>query len=406
MEKEVVRHTYISCLSVGRDRTHTVKIITGVRRCGKSTLMKQYARALVDSGVDEGRVILINFESMEYGHIRTYGDLVNQIDGMVPRNERSYILLDELQRIPEWERAVNALMVDFDVDIYITGSNAHLLSSELATYMSGRYVQIRMLPLSFREYLDMHPADAENNVESRFHDYVWKGSLPMVDPSADETFVHDQLKGVFDTVLVRDVLTHTDAKDSRTLINVARFVMSNIGCVTSSNNIAKTYLADEHGEVNNKTVGRYLQALEEAYVIYKAERYDIRGKKLLQTLEKYYVADTGMRNAVVGISSKEDDSRQIENIVYLELIRRGYEVAVGKYGDREVDFTARKGAETEYYQVTKTMIDECTYDREVSSLSEIRDSYSKTVLSMDSFVYNVPGGIKHKNVIKWLLEGQ
>ena len=228
--------------------------------------------------------------------------------------------------------------------------------------------------------------------------YLRTGSLPIVDPDGDETFEQDLLTGVFNTVLVKDVLEHTGSSDASVLLDVARFLYSNVGNVTSCNSIAQTLRED------NRQVRRYLDSMADAFLIYKAERYDIRGKRPLDTLEKYYVSDIGMRNAVLGISSREDISRLVENVVYLELIRRGYEVAVGKYGDTEVDFTARRGNVVEYYQVTLSMISESTYNREIRPFELIRDSHPKTVLSMDRFLIDIPDGIRHVNVIDWLLD--
>ena len=389
---DVIRKGYLERLRSGKDRTDTIKIVTGMRRCGKTTLMKQYIQALKDTGVDDKDIISFNFESKDTISITDNSILLQEIDRRYSK-KRVYVFLDEVQRVKEWEKAVNSLQVDYDADIYITGSNGHLLSSELSTYLSGRYAEIQMLPLSFAEFLELHPGDKDE----RFMQYIRSGSLPVIDPDADETFERDHLVGIYNTVLVKDVLTHSGAADATVLNDVARFLYSNIGNITSCSKIADILKED------NRKVRKYLDALQEAYLIYKAERYDIRGKKLLDTLEKYYVSDTGMRNAVLGISSREDISRQIENIVYLELIRRGYEVAVGKYGDLEVDFTARKGNVIEYYQVTMSMLSQDVYEREARSLKLISDNYTKTVLSLDKFLVDLPDGIVHENVISWLL---
>lgn len=354
--------------------------------------MKQFIKKLKESGIPDENIINMNFESREWEKISTYSDLLDYISSC-KINGRMYVFLDEIQRVKSWEKAVNSLQVDYDSDIYITGSNAYLLSSELSTYLSGRYTELRILPLSFSEFLELHPGEKEK----RFMQYLRTGSLPIVNPDGDETFEQDLLTGIFNTVLVKDVLTHTGSSDASILEDIARFLYSNVGNITSCNSIAQTLKED------NRQVRKYLDAMSDAFLIYKAERYDIRGKKLLDTLEKYYVSDTGMRNAVLGISSREDINRLVENVVYLELIRRGYEVAVGKYGDTEVDFTARKGNDIEYYQVTLSMMSETAYEREIRPFSLIRDNYAKTVLSMDNFLVTIPDGIKHKNVIDWLL---
>ena len=345
-------------------------------------------------GVEDNRIVYLNFESCESSHITDHMLLLNEID-KVYKGKMIYVFLDEVQKVDHWERVINALLTDYDADIYIIGSNAYLLSSESSTYISGRYIELHMLPLSFSEYLDLHPGDREE----RFYQYVHHGSLPMMCPDMDETLERDHLVGLFNTILVEDVLGNCKGGDIVTLTDIIGSLYSNIGNTTSANNIATSIKKDP------EKVRTYLDALQKAFLIYKAERYDIRGKKLLHTLEKYYVSDTGMRNAVLGISSREDISRQIENIVYLELIRRGYEVAVGKYGDKEVDFTARRGNDIEYIQVALTMIPENAYDREIAPLNLIRDSYLKTVLSMDRFLIDLPNGLKHINLLDWLLEG-
>ena len=390
---EIIRRLYLDRLKSGRDRTDVVKVITGMRRSGKTVLMRQFIRELKDSGIPDDRVVYMNFESRDWERVSTYSDLLDYISSLGIEG-RIYVFLDEIQRVQSWERAVNSLQVDFDADVYITGSNAYLLSSDLSTYISGRYMELRILPLSFSEFLELHPGEKD----TRFMQYLRTGSLPIVDPDGDETFEQDLLTGVFNTVLVKDVLEHTGSSDASVLLDVARFLYSNVGNVTSCNSIAQTLRED------NRQVRRYLDSMADAFLIYKAERYDIRGKRPLDTLEKYYVSDTGMRNAVLGISSREDISRLVENVVYLELIRRGYEVAVGKYGDTEVDFTARRGNVVEYYQVTLSMISESTYNREIRPFELIRDSHPKTVLSMDRFLIDIPDGIRHVNVIDWLLD--
>lgn len=364
-----------------------------MRRSGKTVLMRQFIRELKDSGIPDDRVVYMNFESRDWERVSTYSDLLDHISSLGIEG-RIYVFLDEIQRVQSWEKAVNSLQVDFDADVYITGSNAYLLSSDISTYISGRYMELRILPLSFSEFLELHPGEKD----TRFMQYLRTGSLPIVDPDGDETFEQDLLTGVFNTVLVKDVLEHTGSSDASVLLDVARFLYSNVGNVTSCNSIAQTLRED------NRQVRRCLDSMADAFLIYKAERYDIRGKRPLDTLEKYYVSDTGMRNAVLGISSREDISRLVENVVYLELIRRGYEVAVGKYGDTEVDFTARRGNVVEYYQVTLSMISESTYNREIRPFELIRDSHPKTVLSMDRFLIDIPDGIRHVNVIDWLLD--
>ena len=390
--EEVIRRVYLDRLLSGRDRPDTVKIITGMRRSGKTVLMKQYIRLLKESGVPDSQIIHLNFESKNLSHVTDYMKLLEEIDRTY-NGGRTYVFLDEVQMVERWERAVNSLQTDYAADIYITGSNAYLLSGDLSTYISGRYTELRMLPLSFGEFLELHPGDRSE----RFYQYIRSGSLPVINPDADEMFEHDHLIGLFNTILMKDVVRNCKGGDVGTLTDIIRFLYSNVGNITSANKIAVAIKKD------SEKVRNYLDALQKAFLVYKAERYDIRGKRLLDTLEKYYVSDTGMRNAVLGISSREDISRQIENIVYLELIRRGYEVAVGKYGDKEVDFTARRAKEVQYIQVTMSMMSEDTYEREISPFRLIRDNHPKTVLSMDSFVTDLPDGLRHVNLLDWLL---
>lgn len=392
MVKEVERRVYLRQLEEVRDRTELVKVITGMRRSGKTVLMEQFIRRLADSGVARGSIVHMNFESDGYRDITDYGRILDAVR-KADAPGRVYVFLDEVQRVRDWEKAVNSLQTDFDADVYITGSNAFLLSSDLSTYISGRYVEIRVLPLSFAEFLELHPGDRDE----RFMQYVRIGSLPIVDPDGDEQVESNILRGVFDTVILKDVLRNVGSADSTVLEDIAGFLYSNMGNITSRNNIAVTL-----GE-SQKDVHRFVDALQKTFLFYKAERYDIRGRRLLDSLEKYYPSDTGMRNAVLGISSREDDSRLLEGIVFMELLRRGYDVCVGKFGSDEVDFTARRGHDIEYYQVTLTMLPEDAYNREVRSLRAIKDSRRKYVLSMDRFVTSLPDGLTHMNLVAWLL---
>lgn len=314
--------------------------------------------------------------------------------------DRAYVLLDEVQRIKGWEKTINSLQADYDADIYVTGSNAYLLSSDLATYISGRYVEIRMLPLSFKEFLELNPPTAEEDRSRRLQQYIWTGSLPAVELDRDEQYTSDLLLGIYNTVVRKDIQTHIGVRDQTRFDNITRFVMSNIGNTTSCKNIADAVNASPN------TVNRYLRALEDAFLIYKAPRFDIRGKKLLKTKEKYYVADTGIRNTALGLAAGDDISRQLENLVYLELVRRGYRVMVGSWRNREVDFTAVRNGEAEYFQVAQTMLPEDVREREVRSLRDVDDNFPKTVLSLDSFVVPIGGGIKHRNLIEWLLDAR
>ena len=392
---EVIREEYLRRLRLGKNHQELIKIVTGIRRCGKSTLMKQFMNELRSAGEDS--ILYINFEDINYSELSTFRDLNAYIKDNIDPDKKTYIFFDEIQRIEGWEKSVNALMISYDTDIYITGSNAYLLSSELSTYLSGRYVEIKMTPLSFKEYLELHPAE-NYSLDARFSDYIWTGSMPMINPDEDESFNRMILDSIYNTIVVKDIAPRSRIKGVNTLNSIVRFLFSNIGNITSASSIAKQIESDP------RVVEDCLNALEDAYIIEKAERYDIRGKKLLKTLEKYYVEDTGIRNAILGISSREDISRQLENIVYLELKRRGYQICVGRYGDQEVDFTAMKGDVREYYQISMSIKDENTYARETRSLNSIKDSYPKTILTLDNMKFVTNEGIKVKNIIDWLLE--
>ncbi len=394
----VLRKGYLDRLVQGRDDTNVVKIVTGIRRCGKSTLMMQYMDLLRESGVEDERIIYANMEDRKFENITDFKALNAWLFERISPKDRTYVFLDEIQRVEGWERSVNSLMVDADADIYITGSNAYMLSSDLSTYLSGRYVEINMLPLSFAEFLELNPPTDREDKEVRLSQYIWSGSMPVIEPGRDEQYNADILQGIYNTVVRKDIQSRIGVRDQVTFENVVRFIMSNIGNTTSSASIAKEV------NISPVTVRKYLEAMEDAFLIYKVYRFDIRGKRLLKTREKYYVSDTGIRNAALGLAAGNDMSRQLENIVYLELLRRGYRVTIGSYRDREVDFTAIRNGNVEYFQVTQTMLPDHVYEREIRSLLSTGDNYPKTVLSLDKFVRPLEKGLIHKNIIDWLLE--
>jgi len=396
--KRVLREDYLKRLRGGRDVTHTVKVITGMRRSGKSVLLEQFAEELRNSGVGNERIIFIDMDSKENESVENFKDLNAAIASKISVKGRVYVFLDEVQKVEGWERTVNSLMTDYDADIYITGSNAYLLSSELATYLSGRYAEIKILPLSFTEYLELHPPDAIKNLDTRFAEYVHYGALPVIDPdTADKEFIYGQIEGVYNTVLVKDVQKRLKAKNIADIERVSKFMYSNIGNVTSISNIST------NSGKTPATVGSYVEALERAYLFYKVIRFDIRGKKLLSTTEKYYASDTGMRNTVLNGGTVSDTGRLLENIVFLELLRRGYNITSGSYRDLEIDFAAKKAGRTEYFQVTESMMRSGTEEREVRSLDSADDNYPKTILSLDRMFIDPGKGIRHLNLIDWLL---
>ena len=396
------RELYMNKLLAYKD-TEFIKIITGIRRCGKSSLLKLFMEKILEEN-KTANVIYMNFESFEFDDITNYKDMYNKINEKINKKEKNYILLDEVQRIKEWEKAVNALTVDFDSDIYITGSNAYLLSSELSTFLSGRYIEIRVLPLSFKEFLDFTKLEDNLTIEDKFIEYVKFGGMPgIITLKNEENLYENAIKGIYNTVFMKDVVERNKLVDATLLEKILKFLMSNIGSLISSKKIAD-FLTSQGTKITHNTVLNYLKMLENAYIIYRVPRYDIKGKELLKTLEKYYIVDTGIRNIILGFRNS-DFGHIIENIVYFELLRRGYEVTIGKTDSLEVDFIATNSNDKKYYQVTYTMIDESVKNRELNSLKNINDNYEKTVLTMDKLYNNTcEDGIKIKYLIDFLLE--
>lgn len=381
-----------------------IKVITGIRRCGKSTLLSLFEKHLIEAGVDRDHIIRMNFESYEFDDISSYKELHSYIKNRLSNNvDKHYILLDEVQQVTSWEKVINSFLVDANVDIYITGSNAYLLSSELSTLLSGRYVEIKMQPLSFKEYLDFTGTDLEDNLQEKFNQYLKFGGLPTVVELMDYPDTIDPfLEGIYNTVLLKDVVARNGIRDGALLENILKFIAANIGNIVSTKKISD-YLTSNGRKTTSDTIDNYLKMLENAFIIYKANRYDLKGKMYLKTLEKYYIVDMGIRNQLTGLRDT-DYGYVLENLVYLELIRRGYKVTIGKIGSLEVDFVATKATEKIYYQVSATILDEKTRDRELRSLQSIPDNYPKYILTMDQTIFNDYSGIKVQNIIDFLLE--
>lgn len=396
------REIYMNKLLAYKD-TEFIKVITGIRRCGKSSLLKLFMEKIQEDDKNVN-VIYMNFESFKFDEISDYKDMYKKISQQINKKEKNYILLDEVQRVKEWEKAVNAITVDFNSDIYITGSNAYLLSSELSTYLAGRYIEIKVLPLSFKEYLDFTALEKEKTIEDKLIEYIKYGGMPgIILVKNEEELYENAINGIYNTVFMKDVIERNKLIDATLLEKILKFLMSNIGSSISSKKIAD-FLTSQGTKTTHNTVLNYLQMLENAYIIYKAPRYDIKGKEILKTLEKYYIVDTGIRNNVLGFRNS-DFGHIIENIVYFELKRRGYEVTVGKTDILEVDFIATKANEKKYYQVTYSMLDENVKKRELGVLKSINDNYEKTVITMDKLYNNTSDdGIKIKYLIDFLLE--
>lgn len=392
--KEVLRKGYLDLLLAGKDDTDVAKVITGMRRCGKSTLMRQYMDQLRNLGVLDDHIIYANFESRDMECITDNKELNKWLAERIGK-ERTYVFLDEIQRVDGWEKTINSIQVDYDADVYITGSNAYLLSSELSTYIAGRYIEIRMLPLSFSEYLELNPGQRDD----MFMQYLRFGGMPSLDMDRDESYLQDILNGISSTVVHKDVISRLSIRDVATFEGVMKFLMSNIGNITSRNVIAETI------HTSNITVGKYLKGMKDAFLIHEALRYDIRGKKFLRTHQKYYSVDTGIRNAVLEDMGGSDVGRLLENAVYLELVRRGYTVRIGSYYDKEIDFIAIRNGRAEYYQVATSVLSDQVAEREVRILLSVPDNYRKIVLTLDTFVRDLGSGIEHRNAAEWMLTG-
>lgn len=393
------RKEYLDKLITFRDK-QIIKIVTGIRRCGKSTLLRLYQDWLKAQGVSENQIISINFEDMDYEELTDYKKLYAYLKERLVRDNMTYIFLDEIQHVDNFPKVVDSLYIKEKVDIYMTGSNAYMLSSEIATLISGRYVQIEMLPLSFREYMESTGSMDDRGV--KYTEYLENSSFPFtLELKGHPDEIRDYLEGLYNTIVVKDIVNRKRITDTMMLKSVLRFVFDNIGNPLSSKKIADTMTSDGR-KIDVKTVEKYLEALSESYIIYQAKRYNIKGKQYLKTLEKYYVVDIGLRFMLLG-SRQVDAGHILENVIYLELLRRGYDVYVGKIDTFEVDFVAQNRKGTAYFQVALTARDEKTLERELRPLQAIRDHYPKVLLTMDEDPEAQYEGIRRLNARDWLL---
>lgn len=396
------RDLYLNQLINFRDKP-LIKVITGMRRCGKSTLLRLFEEYLLNSKVHADHIIRMNFEALEFDEITNYKALYSYIKTkMNNNNEKFYLLLDEVQQVESWEKAVNSFLVDSNVDIYITGSNAYLLSSELSTLLSGRYVEIKMQPLSFKEYLDFNDYDSSNDILALFKDYLQYGGLPNVVELKDHPdTISSFLTGIYSTVIMKDVVQRNNVRDTALLESLLKYIAANIGNIVSTKKISD-YLTSSGRKTTSETIDNYLKMLENAFIIYRANRYDLKGKLFLKTFEKYYIVDTGIRNQLAGLRNT-DYGHVLENIIYFELLRRGFDVSIGKVGTLEIDFVATKSDKKIYYQVSATIMNQETRSRELRPLQAIADNYEKVILTMDNSIYNDFDGIKAINIVDFLL---
>ena len=406
----VQRKEYLEQLISWKDE-QVIKIVTGIRRCGKSTLLKQYQNWLIENGAAQEQIISVNLEELEYEELLDYKKLYQYIKERLVSGKVTYVFLDEIQKVPFFEKAVDSLYVKPDVDLYITGSNAYLLSGDLATLLTGRYVEIRMLPLSFREFLAMTGLEPGRG----FEEYLRDGGMPYIAAmDRTEEKVNTYLEGIYNTVIVKDIEDRQIRKendpskrkitDITLLKTIAKYLASVIGSPVSVRSITN-YLNSNGRKISPNTVGDYVEALTEAFIFYPAERFDIAGKQLLKAGRKMYMVDLGLRNHILP-RRNYDLGFSLENIVYFELLRRGYRVAAGRAGDAEVDFVAKKHGVYEYFQVTADMTARETFEREMRPLEGIRDNYEKTVLTADRLTIGNYNGIKVRNLTDWLLEAE
>ena len=399
MEHLIARPDYLRQLERWKDYD-VVKVVTGVRRCGKSTVLEMFRSALAKVGTGPERMVALNFEDPDTPEFATWREAWEYIKARLASGEKTYVFLDEVQRVPEFEKLVDGLHARKDVDVYVTGSNAYWLSGELATYLSGRYVEVKMQPLSFREYCSA--VGGTGDCARKYVDYLRFSSFPYaVALDRDAGLVGDYLDGIYNTVLVKDVLRRKQRSDAALVDRIARFLFDNIGNVTSLRNIAGA-LSARGAKTNATTVEGYVEALCDAFLFRKAQRWDIRGRELLSGGCKYYAADIGLRYRLSG-NRAGDSGRVLENVVYLELLRRSGNVLVGRHGEREVDFVTRDGDDIRYWQVAATVRDETTRAREFAPLLAIRDHYPKTLITLDEDLPSSLDGIRQVNAYDFLL---
>ncbi len=396
----IQRKEYLNKLIEWREK-QVIKVVTGVRRCGKSTLFSLYIDYLKKTGVSEEQIILINLEDIEYENLLDYRPLYDYIKARIVKGKYTYVFIDEVQQCKSFEKAVDSLFLKENVDVYITGSNATMLSGELATLLSGRYIEISMLPLSFSEYLEFAKG---RDVKSTFDEYLKFGSFPYVAVlNKSDAVVRTYIDGIYNTILIKDVAARERIKDISVLESIVKFLCSNIGSPVSVKKISDAINASGR-KISVNTVENYLRALYQSYMFYKVDRYDIKGKQQLKTLGKYYIVDTGLRNLLLS-SSAADIGHLLENVIYLELIRRGYKVNIGKLAEKEIDFVAGNTEGTEYYQVSASVLDRNTLQRELEPLQKIPDHHPKFLLTLDDIMPNANhDGIRQINAIDWLIK--
>jgi len=397
----IQREQYLDFLRRHKDQD-VIKVVSGVRRCGKSTLFELFKQELLASGVKSNQIISINFEDLEYEPLQEYHALHEYIVERLIPDTPVYVFLDEVQHVPQFEKVVGSLFIKPNVDIYITGSNAYFMSSDIATLLTGRYVQIEMLPLSFKEF---HSAYSQQNLSDMdiYNLYIEHSSFPRLVHVEDDESIDEYLESILNTVVLKDIVTRLKITDVPLLLDIIKYLLANIGSLINPTKIANT-LTSYGRKTDNKTVEKYLQGLKDGLLIYEVDRFDVKGKALLQRNAKYYVVDSAFRKFLLS-RTDSDRGHILENIVYLELVRRGYHVYVGQLQNGEIDFVAKKPHQLEYYQVSYTVMEDTTLRRELSPLEQLDDNYPKYLLTMDVLhKTDNHNGIEQKNVLDWLLE--
>lgn len=397
--KVIIREEYLNKLKSLKDK-NIIKIVSGIRRCGKSTLLLQFQDWLIEQGTKKSQIIFINFEDLEYEDLTDYRSLHKYIKDRLEKNIKTYVFLDEIQNVDKFPKVLDSLYINTDVDLYVTDSNAYMLSSEIATLISGRYIQIEMLPLSFKEYC-IAKGGFEDRI-TKYTDYLLSSSFPYaLELDSTPNIIRAYLESIYNTIVIKDIMNRKQVTDSMMLQSVLKFIFDNVGNPLSTKKIADTMTSDGR-KIDSKTIEKYLTALKESYIIYQAKRYDIKGKQYLKTLDKFYVVDIGLRYMLIGKRGM-DAGHVLENVVYLELLRRGYDVYVGKADSFEVDFVAQNQDGNHYYQVALTVRDMSTLDREIRPLQMLRDDYPKVILTLDDDPSRDIEGIKIINARDWLL---
>lgn len=396
----VDRNNYFEKLVSYKDK-QIIKVVTGVRRCGKSTLLKMFRKYLKEIGVADEFIIEINFDDFKYENLLDAKNLNAYIVEKLIMQKMNYILLDEIQNVSGFEKVINSLFLQENVDIYITGSNSYMLSGELATFLTGRYIQIEMMPFSLSEYMK---AMGFERAEDAYLDYIQNTSFPFAINLDDENQKREYIMSIYSTVVLKDVISKKKIADPMMLESVLRFVADNIGNILNVKKISDT-LTSNGRKINVKTVESYISAFVESYLLYKVNRFDIKGKEHLKTLEKYYIVDIGLRNLMLGKLENKDIGHILENFVYLELRRKGYEVFIGKYDRYEVDFVIKKNSDIKYIQVALSVRNEEVFEREIRPLKLIRDNYPKFILTLDNDPVTDDEGIKVMNALEFVLKG-